>query len=234
MASLTKINSLFPNPSTMNDGYSFEIYINVSEQLQEDIGIKVIYVGSSFSNEYDQILEDIAVGPLSVGLNKFTITTGPIDMSKLPDDEILGNTLILISASYKDKEFCRIGYYVNNEFEGIDPTIDVVKREMLVPEKITRTLSEPRVTLFPCYWDKEEHIEMIEEKPEELGRVISFSADGTIQSNETENDNQMEEIQLNPEIKNQIRSALGVDGLMKKQKNMDEDDSEDEMEPMEQ
>ncbi|KAL7711783.1 Anti-silencing protein [Entamoeba marina] len=94
MASLLKITTLHNNPGKMNEPYSFEIILDVREQLQEDIDIKVTYVGSSF------------------------------------DDEKIKYLKIL--------------------------HIDVVTRQMLDYTKITRTLSEPRITVFPCLWDAEE------------------------------------------------------------------------------
>ena len=36
-----------------------------------DLQWKVIYVGSAESEEYDQVLDDILVGPISVGTKKF-------------------------------------------------------------------------------------------------------------------------------------------------------------------
>ena len=236
MATLSRINQLHKNPSTMNDGYSFEIYINVQEQLQEDIDIKIIYVGSSYSRDYDQILEDISVGPLNIGLNKFTITTEPVDFSPIPESELLGNTLLLISCMYREKEFCRVGYYVNNELEGIDPLVDEIKRENIDMTKVVRTLSEPRVTLFPCFWDKEEVIQMEEEKngENENENVLAFDADGNIEGNVNmiENPNG-----LNDNLKDEIRSALGVNNLMNENDvTMEEEDivEDDEEQPMNQ
>ncbi len=37
-------------------------------------------------------------------------------MSKLPRDDIVGVTVILLTCSYENREFVRVGYYVNNEY----------------------------------------------------------------------------------------------------------------------
>ena len=37
-------------------------------------------------------------------------------MSKLPREDIVGVTVILLTCSYENKEFVRVGYYVNNEY----------------------------------------------------------------------------------------------------------------------
>lgn len=45
-------------------------YLSLSN-LTIDIEFKLIYVGSAESEEYDQELDSILVGPVPVGLNKF-------------------------------------------------------------------------------------------------------------------------------------------------------------------
>ena len=37
-------------------------------------------------------------------------------MSKIPGSDILGVTVLLLTCSYNQKEFIRVGYYVNNEY----------------------------------------------------------------------------------------------------------------------
>lgn len=73
-------------------------------------------------------------------------------------DNILGIQAILVTSSYNNQEFIRIGYYVNNTYEDeelrecppVDPIID----------KIVRCIIEqPRVTRFPIEWDKPEYID---------------------------------------------------------------------------
>jgi len=38
------------------------------------------------------------------------------DVSKIPPHELRGVTVVLVTCSYEDKEFVRIGYYVNNDY----------------------------------------------------------------------------------------------------------------------
>jgi histone chaperone ASF1 len=61
-------------------------------------------------------LDEILVGPVPVGLNKFVLQADPPDPSRLPPDEVLGVTVVLVTCSYRDKEFVRVGFYVNNEY----------------------------------------------------------------------------------------------------------------------
>ena len=74
-------------------------------------------------------------------------------MSKIPSDDVLGVTVVLVTCSYKTKEFIRVGYYVNNSLrdpvpEGEEPPKSVD------PKDIVRTLlaDKPRVTRFPIEW----------------------------------------------------------------------------------
>lgn len=109
-----------------------------------DLEWKLIYVGSAKSEEYDQELDscmgahllsfppfrllfpsapsraDLAVGPVPAGINAFDFQAPAPAHHLLPSqehDEILGVTVIIITASYRDKEFVRVGYYVNTYYE---------------------------------------------------------------------------------------------------------------------
>lgn len=52
----------------------------------------------------------------------FNTDSNPPDFSKIPTQEILGTSAILISVLYEGQEFFRVGYYVVNEYA--DQTID--------------------------------------------------------------------------------------------------------------
>jgi histone chaperone ASF1 len=61
--------------------------------------------------------------------------------------------VILLTCLYKNDEFIRIGYYVNNEYE--DETLATEPPQKVIVSKIKRhILSEkPRVTRVPITWD---------------------------------------------------------------------------------
>lgn len=85
-------------------------------------------------------------------MNKFAFTADPPDLTKIPDTEILGVTVVLLSCAYDDREFVRVGYYVNNEYTDeslandppAKPVIDKVQRNILA--------EKPRVTRFAIKW----------------------------------------------------------------------------------
>ena len=104
-----------------------------------DLEWKIVYIGSAESEDYDQVLDDILVGPVTVGTKKFVFQVSasraranfsrflvvfanlftlariarhqapPPDVSKLPEGELLGVTVVLLTCSYKSQEFIRVG-----------------------------------------------------------------------------------------------------------------------------
>ena len=44
--------------------------------MASDLEWKVIYVGSAEDTRYDQVLEEVDVGPIPIGVNKFVLTAG--------------------------------------------------------------------------------------------------------------------------------------------------------------
>jgi histone chaperone ASF1 len=42
------------------------------------------------------------------------------DQDKIPKNEIIGVTVLLVTCSYRGKEFTRIGYYVNNDYANAE------------------------------------------------------------------------------------------------------------------
>lgn len=143
------------NPAKFTDKYEFEITFECLEQLQNDLEWKLTYVGSATSDQYDQELDSLLVGPIPVGVNKFIFEADAPNTSRIPDAEILGVTVVLLTCAYDGREFVRVGYYVNNEYDSEElnaeppskPIIDRVKRNILS--------EKPRVTRFAIKWDSE-------------------------------------------------------------------------------
>ena len=46
---------------------------------------------------------------------------GPPDTNRIPAEDALGVTVVLLTCSYRNQEFIRVGYFVNNEYE--DPEL---------------------------------------------------------------------------------------------------------------
>ena len=81
-----------------------------------DLEWKVIYVGSASGPQYDQELENVLVGPVPLGTSTFVLTAPAPTPSLIPEEDVLGATVVLVCCSYKGHEFIRVGYWVNNTY----------------------------------------------------------------------------------------------------------------------
>ncbi|KAF4460837.1 histone chaperone ASF1 [Fusarium albosuccineum] len=154
VVSLLGVN-VMNNPAKFTDKYEFEITFECLEQLEKDLEWKLTYVGSATSDQYDQELDSLLVGPIPVGVNKFVFEADAPNTTRIPDADILGVTVILLTCAYDGREFIRVGYYVNNEYDSEElnaeppakPIVERVKRNILS--------EKPRVTRFAIKWDSE-------------------------------------------------------------------------------
>lgn len=155
------------NPAKFTDPYRFKITFECIAPLEDDIEWKLIYVGSPQTTDKDQELDTCMVGPVPVGVNSFTFEAVAPDPRQIPTNDIVGVTVILLTASYKGKEFVRVGYYVNTEYDtpelrALYPDTELVTDEMIkmrpdppiIPQLVRNVLAEkPRVTRFKITWD---------------------------------------------------------------------------------
>jgi len=164
------------NPAAFDASYEFEITFECLEKLQKDLEWKLTYVGSATSSEYDQELDSLLVGPIPVGINKFIFEADPPNLSRIPHNEILGVTVILLSCSYDGREFVRVGYYVNNEYT--DEALIAEPPAKPIIEKVRRNIlaEKPRVTRFAIKWDSEESAPP--EFPPDQPEADTLEADG--------------------------------------------------------
>lgn len=104
------------------------------------------------SSEYDQELDSLLVGPIPVGVNKFIFEADAPDVNRIPSSEMLGVTVILLTCSYDGREFVRVGYYVNNEYDNEELATDPPSKPII--ERIRRNVlaEKPRVTRFAIKW----------------------------------------------------------------------------------
>ncbi|KAK4303682.1 hypothetical protein Pmani_024325 [Petrolisthes manimaculis] len=141
------------NPSPFFNPFQFEITFECVEDLQEDLEWKIIYVGSAESENYDQTLDTVYVGPVPEGKHMFVFQADPPDEKKIPVGDAVGVTVVLLTCGYKGQEFVRVGYYVNNSYTDSElqenppdtPQFDKLQRNILG--------TQPRVTKFKIDWD---------------------------------------------------------------------------------
>lgn len=92
------------------------------------------------------------MGPIPIGVNKFIFEADAPDTKRIPDAEVVGVTVVLLSCAYDGREFVRVGYYVNNEYDDEQLQADPPAKPII--EKIRRNIlaEKPRVTRFAIKW----------------------------------------------------------------------------------
>lgn len=85
-------------------------------------------------------------------MNKFIFEAAAPDVNRIPASEMLGVTVILLTCSYDGREFVRVGYYVNNEYNSEELAADPPAKPLI--EHIRRNIlaEKPRVTRFAIKW----------------------------------------------------------------------------------
>ncbi|KAG6879642.1 hypothetical protein C0992_000277 [Termitomyces sp. T32_za158] len=117
-----------------------------------DLEWKLIYVSSPGDEDLDQELDDCLVGPVPIGVNSFEFEGSAPDPSKIPAEDVLGVAALILTGSYKDQEFVRVGYYQNTEYDNEEMKETPPPR--IVFERLVREISaKPRVTRFQIKWD---------------------------------------------------------------------------------
>jgi histone chaperone ASF1 len=103
-------------------------------------------------DEHDQELDSLLVGPIPIGVNKFVFAADSPDTKRIPDAEVLGVTVILLTCAYAGREFVRVGYYVNNEYDSEEMNADPPSKPIL--DRVRRNIlaEKPRVTRFAIKW----------------------------------------------------------------------------------
>lgn len=153
MACVTVTNvTVLDNPARFENPFQFEIEFECIAPIPDDIEWKLTYVGSAESDDYDQLLDSVDVGPMQVGPYKFVFQADAPDPRRIPTHDVLGVTVILLSCFYHEKEFIRIGYYVNTEYDA--PELMEAPPEQIQYERLVRNIlvDKPRVTRYQIDW----------------------------------------------------------------------------------
>ena len=106
-----------------------------------DLEWKIIYVGSASSEVHDQTLDSVLVGPVPAGRHRFVFQANAPDTAKIPPEDVVGVTVVLLTCSYKSHEFVRVGYYVNNEYTDADMAENPPAK--VIFEKVSQTPAFP-------------------------------------------------------------------------------------------
>jgi len=140
------------NPAKFSDPYKFKVTFECIAPLPDDLEWKLIYVSSPVNRDLDQELDDCCIGPVPIGINAFTFEAEAPDPKIIPKEDVLGLAALILTGSYRDQEFVRIGYYQNTEYE--DEQLAKEPPSTIIWERLVRSLTDkPWVTRFSIKWD---------------------------------------------------------------------------------
>lgn len=93
------------------------------------------------------------MGPIPEGRHIFVFQADAPDTSKIPEQDAVGVTIVLLTCSYRGQEFVRVGYFINNDYS--DPELRENPPQKPQFDKMSRNIlaSKPRVTRFKINWD---------------------------------------------------------------------------------
>ncbi|PHJ17668.1 anti-silencing asf1 family protein [Cystoisospora suis] len=102
----------------------------------------------------DLLLDSVMLGPIERGVLAFEFAVNPPDYTKMRDvNSVVGMQAVLVCALYKQQEFIRIGYYLNNAYSD-SALRENPPDEPLIDQLVRCIVDEPRVTRFPIQWDE--------------------------------------------------------------------------------
>ena len=92
------------------------------------------------------------MGPVTAGISKFVLQAPAPDPNSIPNQDLIGVTVVLVTCSYRDQRFVQIGYYINNEYS--EPYEEGTLPNPIEISKLYRNIfaAEPRVTRFAINW----------------------------------------------------------------------------------
>lgn len=103
------------------------------------------------SSESEQELDKAYIGPVGVGVNAIDFYSEPVDPAKIPIEDVLGVTVLVLTGSYKDQEFVRLAYYQNTAYDNEEMN-ESPPQEIVFDRLIRDIKTGPRVARFQIRW----------------------------------------------------------------------------------
>ncbi|CAG9461122.1 unnamed protein product [Pedinophyceae sp. YPF-701] len=140
------------NPAPFSEPLQFQISYECLSSLPDDVEWKVTYVGSAEDERHDQELESILVGPMQQGAFRFVLETRAPEPAKIPEDDLVGTTAVILTCHYRNQEFVRVGYVVVIDYE--DEELRTNNPKPHDPSRLVRHViaDKPRVTKHNIAW----------------------------------------------------------------------------------
>lgn len=183
------------NPCKFTNPFQFEVIFDcIAPGITSELEWKLIYVGSAEDDKYDQELDSILVGPVEVGTNKFVFQAPAPDPANIPQKDLLEVTVILLTCSYLEQEFIRIGYYVNNDYGDNKNLSDNPPEKPSVNDIWRHILADqPRVTRIQINWNEKPNPNKPTMVPNSMESNTAMVSNETPQNNEMDDDQMMDE-----------------------------------------
>ena len=84
-------------------------------------------------------------------MNAFEFEGSAPNPSKIPPEDVMGVAALILTGSYKEQEFVRVGYYQNTEYDNEEMKESPPPAPVF--DRLVRDLSDkPRVTRFHIKW----------------------------------------------------------------------------------
>ena len=104
-----------------------------------------------------------------VGEQTIELSVEPPDPAKIPkESDILGVTVLMITALYRRQEFFRCSYFIYNNYE--DESL-AEKSDRVVVDQVVRSvlIDKPRIRLYEIMWDYSTTVRLV---PENVTRLV--------------------------------------------------------------
>nr|PVC51250.1 chromatin assembly protein [Theileria orientalis] len=139
-------------------------------------------------NEGEIVLDAVCMGPVRRGILQFEFRVNPPNFNRLSPDCILGMQAILITGSYCEQEFIRIGYYTNNTYD--EDSLRENPPDVPILDKVIRCIiDQPRVTRFPIKWDNDDLVDFEGNKLNFFSEESNDNSEGSADDPDESNDN---------------------------------------------
>lgn len=88
------------NPTPILSPFQFEITFECFKNLPGNFDWRIVYLGSPNNSSFDQIIDEFDMNGIQAGVMTFNTDSNHPDFSKIPAQDVLGTTAIVISVSY--------------------------------------------------------------------------------------------------------------------------------------
>ncbi|CAD6197723.1 unnamed protein product [Caenorhabditis auriculariae] len=154
--------------------------------------------------EFDQALDSVVVGPVPEGRHKFVFEASPPNSEKIPQEDLVGVSVLLLRCKYNEQEFLNLGWFVSNDYN--DEELKANPPVKPIVGKLARTvqIDDLRVTSFSINWGGEQPVEYPPEEETVVDETdlmpLNDEGDDDEEDDETEDEKEEGEVDLNESI----------------------------------